>query len=158
MIPAQESKKSSLPYGRVYNFSAGPGCLPLEVLVEAKEDLLNYKGSGMSVLEMSHRGKTYDAIHMEALANLRKLMKIPDDWGALFLQGGASMENALIPMNLKSEGKTPSYIDTGYWGHQSIKQAQKLTPLNVAYSSEPTGFDRCPKDDEPKLTGSENYV
>jgi phosphoserine aminotransferase len=157
MMPTKESK-TSLPHGRIWNFSAGPGTLPIEVLEEAKEDLLNYKGTGMSVLELSHRGKVYDAIHMEALANLRKLMRVPDDWGVLFLQGGASMQNALVPLNLRAEGRSPSYIDTGYWGHQSIKQAAKLTDVNVAYSSEATGFDRAPADDEPKLNGNENYV
>lgn len=147
-----------LEHGRVYNFSAGPGTLPLAVLEEAKEDLLNYKGSGMSVLEMSHRGKTYDSIHMQALADLRKLMEIPDDWGVLFLQGGASLENALVPMNLKMDGKTPNYIDTGYWGHQSIKQAKKLTDLHVAWSNENEGFIRAPKDGEPQFSENVSYV
>lgn len=150
--------ETSLAYGRVFNFSAGPGSLPVEVLEEARDDMLNYKGSGMSVLEMSHRGKTYDGIHMEALANLRKLMHIPDDWGVLFLQGGASMENALVPMNLKIDGKKPNYIDTGHWGHLSIKHAKKLTDLHVAWSNEDEGFIRCPSDNEPTFSGDESFV
>jgi len=150
--------ETSLAYGRVYNFSAGPGSLPVEVLEEARDDMLNYKGAGMSVLEMSHRGKTYDGIHMEALANLRKLMHVPDDWGVLFLQGGASMENALVPLNLKVDGKKPNYVDTGHWGHLSIKHAKKLTDLHVAWSDEENGFVRCPADNEPSFSGDESYV
>jgi phosphoserine aminotransferase len=150
--------ETSLAYDRVYNFSAGPGSLPVEVLEEARDDLLNYKGSGMSVLEMSHRGKTYDAIHMEALANLRKLMNVPDDWGVLMLQGGASTENCLVPMNLKMEGKTPNYIDTGHWGHLSIEHAKKVTNLHLAWSNKDEGFIRAPHDDEPQFSGDESYV
>lgn len=152
------ASETSVAYDRVFNFSAGPGALPVEVLEEARDDMLNYKGSGMSVLEMSHRGKTYDAIHMEALADLRKLMAIPDDWGVLFLQGGASTENALVPLNLKMDGKTPNYVDTGYWGNASIKHARKLTDLHVAWSGESENFTRCPNDDEPTFSGNENYV
>ncbi|HET6645420.1 MAG TPA: 3-phosphoserine/phosphohydroxythreonine transaminase [Fimbriimonadales bacterium] len=158
MIPTEATKSTPLAHGRVYNFSAGPGGLPVEVLEEAQQDLVNYKGAGMSVLEMSHRGKVYDGIHMEALANLRKLMNVPDDWGVLFLQGGASMENALIPLNLKIEGRTPSYITTGHWGNLSAKHASKLTPINTAWTDEENGFTRAPADDEPQFTGSENYV
>lgn len=158
MIPTQDTKKTSLPYGRVFNFSAGPGALPLEVLEEAKEDFLNYKGTGTSVLEMSHRGKDYDAIHMEALSNLRKLMSIPDDWGVLMLQGGASLQNAMVPMNLKMDGKMPNYIDTGNWGNASMKDAMLLGPLHVAYTSEPMNFDRAPSDNEPNLTSDASYV
>jgi phosphoserine aminotransferase len=158
MIPTEVTDKVSQPYGRVFNFSAGPGTLPVEVLEEAREDLLNYKGSGMSVLEMSHRGKTYDSIHMEALANLRKLMALPDDWGALFLQGGASMENILVPINLQVEGKRPAYIDTGYWGSQSIKQAKKMFELDVVWCGRDDKYTRCPADGEVEFSGSENYV
>jgi phosphoserine aminotransferase len=150
--------ETSIAYGRVFNFSAGPGSLPVEVLEEARDEMLNYKGSGMSVLEMSHRGKTYDAIHMEALANLRKLMNVPEDWGVLMLQGGASMENALVPLNLKIDGKKPNYVDTGHWGHLSIDHARKLTDLHVAWSNKGEGFIRCPADDEPTFSGDESYV
>lgn len=157
MIPTELHTETKLPYGRVFNFSAGPGTLPIEVLEEAREDILNYKGSGMSVMEMSHRGKIYEAIHMEALSNLRQLMGIPDDWGVLFLQGGASLQNALVPMNLNT-GKTPNYIDTGSWGNKSLKDAKKLRAIYLAYTSEATGFDRAPKDDEPIFSESIEYV
>jgi len=144
-------KKTPQPYDRIFNFSAGPGSLPVEVLEQVRDELLNWHGTGMSVMEMSHRGKHYDGIHMEALANLRKLLGAPDDYQILMLQGGASLENALVPMNLSVEGKTPNYIDTGYWGHQSIKDAQKLGRVHIAYSSESTGFDRAPADSEPRF-------
>jgi phosphoserine aminotransferase len=158
MLETKDKYGLGLPYGRIYNFSAGPGSLPVEVLEEARDDLLNYKGTGVSVMEMSHRGPVYDEIHMTALANLRKLVGAPDDWGVLMLQGGASLENALVPMNLKTEGKRPNYIDTGYWGHASLKDAQLLCDLHVAYSSESSGFDRAPKDDEPQISDDVSYL
>ncbi|HWP31483.1 MAG TPA: 3-phosphoserine/phosphohydroxythreonine transaminase [Fimbriimonadales bacterium] len=158
MIPTREPQKTGLPYDRIFNFSAGPGMLPVEVLEEARDDLLNYKGCGMSVMELSHRGKIYEDIHMEAIANLRKLMNIPEDWGVLFLQGGASLQNAMVPMNLKIEGKTPNYVDTGYWGNKSMKDAQKLTNVHLAYTSEATGYDRAPQDDEPKFSSDVSYI
>lgn len=158
MLETKDKYGLGLPYGRIYNFSAGPGALPVEVLEEARDELLNYKGTGMSVMEMSHRGPIYDEIHMTALANLRKLLGAPDDWGVLMLQGGASLENALVPMNLKMEGKRPNYIDTGYWGHASLKDAQLLCEVHVAYSSESTGFDRAPKDPEPQISDDVSYV
>lgn len=151
MIPSPDVKKISQPYDRIFNFSAGPGSLPVPVLEQIRDELLNWRGKGMSVMEMSHRGKDYDGIHMEALANLRKLMQIPDEYGVLMLQGGASLENALVPMNLADEGKRANYIDTGYWGHQSINDARKLTDVHIAYSSESSKFDRAPADDEPQL-------
>lgn len=146
------------PYGRVFNFSAGPGTLPVEVLEEAREDLLNYKGCGMSVMEMSHRGKDYEAIHYETINSLRQILSVPEDWGVLFLQGGASLQNAMVPMNLGIEGKTPNYIDTGTWGHKSIGDAKKLGPLHIAWTSEPTNFDRAPADDEPSFTDDASYI
>lgn len=153
-----ESAQAALPYDRVYNFSAGPVMLPTEVLEEARDELLNFRGTGMSVMEMSHRGKDYEAIHNETVDNLRKLMNVPEDWAVLFLQGGASLQNALVPMNLKQEGKIPNYIDTGYWGNKSIGDAKKLGPVHIAWTSEPTNFDSAPDDDEPQFTDSPAYV
>jgi phosphoserine aminotransferase len=158
MMPTQDPSAVALPHGRDWNFSAGPGMLPLEVLEEAKEDLLNYKGTGSSVMEMSHRGKTYDDIHMAALADLRSLMRIPEGWGVLFLQGGASLQNALVPMNLAQAGKTPNYITTGYWGNASKKDAAILGPVHDAYSSEGTHFDRAPADSEPRFSADAAYA
>ncbi len=158
MIPTSEPKRVSLPHGRVFNFSAGPGMLPTEILEEAKEDFLNYKGCGMSVMELSHRGKIYDEIHMQALQDLRTLMNVPDDWAVLMLQGGASLENALVPLNLKMEGKTPNYIDTGYWGHKSIKDAKKICKIHLAYTSEPSNFDHAPDDNQPEFTEDVSYI
>lgn len=158
MIPAKETPKTGLPYNRVYNFSAGPGMLPVEVLEEVRDDLLNYKGHGKSVMEMSHRSEEYEEIHNQAIADIRKLMEIPEDYTVLFLQGGASLENALIPLNLKQEGRVPNYLDTGYWGNKSLKDAKKLGSVHVAYTSEPTGFDRAPKDDEPNFSENPAYI
>ncbi|MCH8274673.1 MAG: 3-phosphoserine/phosphohydroxythreonine transaminase [Armatimonadetes bacterium] len=157
-MPTQESAKTGLPYDRVFNFSAGPGTLPVEVLEEARDDLLNYKGKGKSVMEMSHRASEYNEIHEESVDNLRKLMEAPDDWAVLFLQGGASLQNALVPLNLKKEEKIPDYLDTGFWGHKSIKDAKKLGPLHIAYSSEETGFDRAPKNDDPQFSEDPSYI
>lgn len=157
MVPSAELKKITQPYDRIFNFSAGPGSLPVEVLEQVRDEMLNWHGSGMSVMEMSHRGKTYDGIHMEALANLRKLLNAPDDYAILMLQGGASLENALVPMNLGIEGKTPNYLDTGHWGHQSLKDAKLMGPVHVAYTSEGTKFDRAPSDSEPQFNNP-SYV
>ena len=109
---------------RVYNFSAGPSCLPESVLQEAAAEMLDYKGSGQSVMEMSHRSKNYEPIIQDAEARIRKLMNIPENYAVLFLQGGASTQFAMIPMNLKKLGKA-AYIDTGIWSDKAIKEAKK---------------------------------
>ena len=96
---------------RVYNFSAGPAVLPEEVLKEAQEQFLDYEGSGMSVMEMSHRGKVYSAIHEEAIANIKQLLNLPDNYSVLFMTGGASTQFSLIPMNLMAEGQTADYVN-----------------------------------------------
>lgn len=116
---------------RVYNFSAGPAVLPLEVLQEAQKELVDYKGSGLSLMEASHRGKEYDAVHQEALANVRALLGLPEDYGVLFLQGGASMQFAMVPMNLLGEGQTADYTNSGAWAAKAIKEAKILGNVNV---------------------------
>lgn len=108
---------------RVYNFSAGPAVLPEEVLKEAAEEMLDYRGCGMSVMEMSHRSKVYDTIIKEAEADLRELMKIPDNYKVLFLQGGASQQFAMIPMNLMKNRKA-AYIVTGQWAKKAYQEAK----------------------------------
>ena len=108
---------------RVYNFSAGPAVLPEEVLKEAADEMLDYKGSGMSVMEMSHRSKVYDNIIKEAEADLRELMNIPDNYKVLFLQGGASQQFAMIPMNLM-KNKKAAYIITGQWAKKAFNEAK----------------------------------
>ena len=109
---------------RKWNFSAGPACLPLDVLEDCKEDLINYKGTGMSVMEMSHRGKDFMKIASEAEADFRELVGIPDNYKVLFLQGGASSQFAAIPMNLAPEGGVADFIVTGAWGKKALEEAE----------------------------------
>lgn len=117
---------------RVYNFSAGPAVLPLEVLQAAQNDLVDYKGTGMSVMEMSHRGKDYDAIHQEAVATFKELCGLNDDWSVVFVQGGASMQFAMIPMNFLTKGTSADYVNAGTWSNKAIKEAQKVASLREA--------------------------
>jgi phosphoserine aminotransferase len=117
---------------RAYNFSAGPAVLPLEVLQEAQNELVDYKGTGMSVMEMSHRGKDYDAIHQEAVATFKELCGLGDDWSVVFIQGGASMQFAMIPMNFLSAGATADYVNSGTWGNKALKEARKMAALRGA--------------------------
>jgi phosphoserine aminotransferase len=112
----------------------------------------------MSVMEMSHRGKDYETIHYETIQSLRAILGVPEGWGVLFLQGGASLQNAMVPMNLGIEGRTPNYIDTGTWGHKSIGDAKKLGPVHIAWTSEPTNFDHAPEDDEPSFSDDVSYI
>jgi len=116
---------------RVYNFSAGPAVLPEDVLREAAADMVDYKGAGMSLMEMSHRGKEYDAVHTEAAANLRRLMGISDDYAVLFLQGGASGQFAMIPLNFLTPGQSADYIVSGAWASKAAKEAKIVGAVNV---------------------------
>ncbi|MFO7936320.1 MAG: 3-phosphoserine/phosphohydroxythreonine transaminase [Kiritimatiellia bacterium] len=116
---------------RIYNFSAGPAALFLDALQEAQADLVDYKGSGMSIMEMSHRGKEYDAIHNEAIANSKELLGIGDDYALLFLQGGASLQFAMIAMNFLGEDKTADYINSGTWSAKAIKEARLIGNVNI---------------------------
>ena len=111
---------------RVYNFSAGPSCLPEEVLRQAADEMTDYKGTGMSVMEMSHRSKPYQAIIDETEALARELMGIPDNYKVLFLQGGASLQFAMIPMNLMVAHKRAAFMNTGAWSDKAIKEAKKF--------------------------------
>lgn len=111
---------------RAYNFSAGPAILPEEVLQQVQSELLDFNGTGMSIMEMSHRGKDYAAVHQEAKDNLKKLLNIPDNYSILFMTGGASTQFSLIPMNLLGEGETADYITAGAWSSKAIKAAKKI--------------------------------
>ena len=124
---------------RVYNFSAGPAVLPEEVLKEAQAEMLDYKGTGMSVMEMSHRSKAFDQIIQEAEKDLRDLMHIPDNYKVLFLQGGASLQFAMIPMNLM-KNKVADYIVTGQWAKKAWQEAQKYGKANKIATSEDKTF------------------
>jgi len=142
---------------RIYNFSSGPAILPLEVLEEAQKELVDYKGSGMSIMEMSHRGKIYDAVHQEARANLRELLNLPEDFDVLFLQGGASMQFATIPMNFLGQGQTADYVNSGSWGIAAIKQAKLIGNVNVCADCEKEIPTRVPTQAELKLTPGAAY-
>jgi len=143
---------------RVYNFSAGPACLPLEVLEQAQKDFISYKGSGMNVMEMSHRAKVYEEIIEQAEADLRFLMDIPDDYSVLFLQGGASLQFAMVPLNLMVKHKKAHFVKTGMWAKRAIAEAKKYGEANVVASSEDEVFSYIPKLDAAMFTPDADYV
>ena len=142
---------------RVYNFSAGPAVLPEEVLREAADEMLDYGGTGMSVMEMSHRSKAYDTIIKEAEADLRDLMKIPDNYKVLFLQGGASQQFAMIPMNLM-KNKVADYIVTGQWAKKAYQEAQIYGKANKIASSEDETFSYIPDCSDLPISEDADYV
>lgn len=142
---------------RVYNFSAGPAVLPEEVLKEAAEEMLDYKGTGMSVMEMSHRSKAYENIIKEAEADLRELMNIPDNYKVLFLQGGASQQFAMIPMNLM-KNKVADYIVTGQWAKKAYQEAAIYGKANKIASSEDETFSYIPDCSDLPISEDADYV
>ena len=142
---------------RVYNFSAGPAVLPEEVLKEAAEEMLDYNGSGMSVMEMSHRSKVFDEIIQTAEADLRELLKIPDNYKVLFLQGGASQQFAMIPMNLM-KNRVADYIVTGQWAKKAWQEAQKYGTANKIASSEDKTFSYIPDCSDLPISPDADYV
>jgi phosphoserine aminotransferase len=143
---------------RVYNFSAGPATLPLEVLEKAQKDLVDYKGTGMSVMEMSHRSSDYLAIFNSAKDNLKKLMEVPDNYEILFLHGGASSQFAMVPLNLFSKSKKADYINTGVWSKKAIAEAKRYGAINVVASSEDKTFSYIPKTSRDTFDGEADYV
>jgi phosphoserine aminotransferase len=143
---------------RVFNFSAGPAVLPEPVLKKAQEDLFALPGVGMSVLEISHRSATFEQIIKEAEEDLRSLLGIPENYKVLFLQGGASLQFSMIPMNLLPKGASADYILTGSWGQGAIKEAKKLGTVREAATTADTNFNRVPKSEEIKLDSKAAYV
>jgi phosphoserine aminotransferase len=143
---------------RVYNFSAGPAVLPEEVLERAREEMLDWRGSGMSVMEMSHRGKEYMSIAAQAEADLREVMRIPEEYKVLFLQGGASLQFAMIPMNLLGDTRAADYINTGAWSKKAIAEAKRYGTINVAASSEAERFATIPPQERWQLDPRAAYV
>src|SRR5213595_2912827 len=133
---------------RIFNFSAGPAVLPLPVLEEAQRELISLPGVGMSVMEISHRSKTFDEIIGGAEAGLRELLGIPANYHVLFLQGGASLQFSMIPMNFLPANGTADYVVTGSWGKKGIKEAKKAGAVNVAATMADGGFTRVPGNDE----------
>jgi phosphoserine aminotransferase len=151
--------EKELAMTRVYNFNAGPAALPVAVLEKAKEEMFCFEASGMSVMELSHRSKDFASIIDAADANIRKLMGVSDDYSVLFLQGGASMQFAMIPMNLRREGKTADYVNTGAWASKAIKEAKVCGGVtNVAWDGKEENFMRAPQQSELKLTPGAEYV
>lgn len=142
---------------RVYNFSAGPAVLPEEVLKEAQAEMFDYKGTGMSVMEMSHRSKAFDQIIQEAEQDLRDLMQIPDNYKVLFLQGGASLQFAMIPMNLM-KNKVADYIVTGQWAKKAWQEAQKYGTANKIATSEDKTFSYIPDCSDLPISEDADYV
>jgi phosphoserine aminotransferase len=143
---------------RIYNFNPGPAVLPLEVLEQVKDELLDYQDTGMSVLEHSHRGKQVDAMHQETKALVRELGGFGDEYHMLFLGGGASTQFYMLPMNLIREGESADYINTGTWSTNAIKEARIVARCSVAASTEEEGFTRLPRQDELKLDPKAVYL
>jgi phosphoserine aminotransferase len=146
---------------QVFNFSAGPAVLPKEVLQQAADEMLDWHGSGMSVMEMSHRGPEFIAIHAQAEADLRELLDVPSNYKVLFMQGGGLGQNAIVPLNMlghKAQPATIDFVHTGSWSGKSVKEAGRYANVNVAASAEANGFTAVPPQDEWKLTPDAAYL
>ncbi len=143
---------------RVHNFSAGPAALPLEVLEQAQSELLNYNGTGSSIMEMSHRGPEYTKVNADASESLKNILGLGDDFEVVFLQGGASLQFLQVAMNFLNESETADYINTGAWSQKAIKEAKAFGNVNIAYSSEDSNFNRVPSSSELDLTPGANFV
>ncbi len=146
-----------MKYGRTYNFAAGPATMPEEVLEEIRDEMMNYRGSGMCVMEMSHRSKMFQQIADEAEADLRELMGIPDNYKVLFIQGGATLQFAMIPMNLMKNGKAV-YIETGAWSKKAIAEAKKVGEITVAASSADKNYSYIPDCSDLEIPEDADYV
>src|SRR6266487_6667131 len=143
---------------RVFNFSAGPAVLPLSVLEEIQRDLVSLPGVGMSILEISHRSAAFESILAHAEADIRTLANIPSNYKVLFLQGGASLQFSMVPMNLLTAGATADYIDSGSWGEKALKEAGKVGAVHVAASTKSENYSRVPEQSELQLTPGAAYV
>jgi phosphoserine aminotransferase len=145
-------------YNRIFNFSAGPAVLPVPVLEKARDEMLNHHDSGMSVMEMSHRSKEFTAVIEHAEAGLRRVLSIPDEYAVLFVQGGASTQFSMVPMNLAGDGKAVDVLHTGVWTKKAIAEIKKVTGCNIAASTEADNFTRVPGPDEITLSKDAAYV
>src|SRR5688572_21493251 len=143
---------------RIFNFSAGPAVLPVPVLEEAQRDLLSLPGVGMSVMEISHRSKTFDEIIARAESGLRELLSIPDNYRILFLQGGASLQFSMIPMNFLPKDGSADYVLTGSWGKKALKEAKRVGSVNIAAMMADVGFTRVVGSDDISLSPRASYV
>jgi phosphoserine aminotransferase len=143
---------------RIYNFSAGPAVIPVEVLEKARGEMLSFSGIGMSVMEISHRSKHFEAVLAAAEAGIRELLAVPDNYKVLFLQGGASLQFSMIPMNFLPSGGSADYIVTGAWGKKAVKEAKRCGTVNTIFSSADSGFKSVPTQDELNFTAGAEYV
>jgi phosphoserine aminotransferase len=143
---------------RIHNFSAGPAVLPLPVLEQAQRDLVSLPGVGMSVMEISHRSKAFDEIIEGAERDLRVLASVPDNYHVLFLQGGASLQFSMVPMNLLPQGGSADYIVSGVWAEKAVKEAQRVGNVKIAATTKEGNFSRVPRQDELKLSADAAYV
>ncbi|MDH3785614.1 MAG: 3-phosphoserine/phosphohydroxythreonine transaminase, partial [Acidobacteriota bacterium] len=143
---------------RVFNFSAGPSTLPLSVLEQVQAELLDYRGTGMSIMESSHRSPEYDAVNESAIALTREVLGLPDDFHILFLTGGASQQFAMIPMNFLKQGGVGSYVDTGTWSSKAIKECQGIGETHVAFAGKGGDYAHIPTDDELDVPEGAEYL
>ncbi len=143
---------------RIHNFSAGPAVLPLAVLEEVQRDLLSLPGVGMSIMEISHRSKTFEEILQRTIADIREVGGVPANYKVLFLQGGASLQFSMVPLNLLGPGQTADYIVTGAWSQKAVKEAKRVGTVNIAASTEADHFVRLPRQEELRLTSGAAYV
>ncbi len=148
----------SQAYDRVYNFSAGPGTLPVEVLEQARDEMLNWHGTGMSVMEMSHRSKPFESILEGTEQDLRTLMGIPDNYRVLFLQGGASLQFTMVAMNFLPKDGVADYVLTGAWGKKAMQAAQLQGDVNVVFDAKATGYDHAPLPHTLTFDGKAAYL
>ncbi|MCC6427558.1 MAG: 3-phosphoserine/phosphohydroxythreonine transaminase [Phycisphaerales bacterium] len=144
--------------GRIFNFSAGPGCLPEEVLQQIQQDVLNIAGSGIGILEHSHRGKNFDKVLAEAFSDFRKISNLPANYQILFLTGGATSQNFMVPANLKSQDQAADYITTGYWAEKALEHAKIYGALHEAGTSKDKNHSYIPTDSQIKYSGNPAYI
>ena len=143
---------------RIYNFSAGPAVLPVEVLQQAKSELLSLGGIGMSVMEVSHRSKHFEPILESAINGIRELLEVPGNYKILFLQGGASLQFSMIPINFLGKDEAADYVVTGSWGKKAVKEAKRCGSVNTIFSTADSGFKSVPTQDELIFSGNARYV
>jgi phosphoserine aminotransferase len=143
---------------RAYNFNAGPAALPLSVLEKAQQELLDFRGTGMSVMEHSHRGKDYESVHNEAISSMKELLGLGEDYQVLLLQGGASLQFSMVPMNFLPEGKKAAYVMTGGWAEKAYQEAQKLGSVYEAASTKEGNYRRIPRFEELKFSQDDAYL
>jgi len=143
---------------RIFNFAAGPSTLPIETLQEAAGKLVDFENSGMSLIEMSHRGKTYEAVHNEAIALVREILNIPNNYHVLFLQGGATLQFGMVPLAFLSKGMTADYIVTGSWAKKAYDDGKVVGTTNVPWDGKNEKYRRIPRQEELKLTPGASYV